>query len=81
MDYFVTFSVDATFSSGLGRLVNDASPNRPNCNCVMRKIKVGEKTYLALYALRDIAVGEELRYDYGVTDLPWRKIRGICISS
>lgn len=42
----------------------------------MRKIKEG-KTYLALYALRDIAIGEELRYDYGVKDLPWRKLKGI----
>ena len=78
---FVTSSVDATFSSGLGRLVNDASPNKPNCNCVMRKIKTETKTYLALYALRDIAIGEELRYDYGVKDLPWCNVKGICISS
>jgi len=47
----------------------------------MRKIKAGAKTYLALYALKDIAIGEELRYDYGVKDLPWRKIKGTCISS
>lgn len=35
--------------------------------------------YLALYARRDIMMGEELRYDYGVKDLPWRKlsIKGI----
>ena len=65
----------------MGRLVNDASANKPNCNCVMRKIKAGAKTYLALYALKDIAIGEELRYDYGVKDLPWRKIKGTCISS
>ena len=78
---FVTSSVDATFSSGLGRLVNDASPNKPNCNCVMRKIKAGTNIYLALYALRDIAVGEELRYDYGVKDLPWRNVKGTYISS
>ncbi|XP_068692866.1 N-lysine methyltransferase KMT5A-B-like [Montipora foliosa] len=68
------FCVDATFSSGLGRLVNDAFPNKPNCNCAMRKIKEGPLIYLALYALRDIMIGEELRYDYGVKDLPWRNL-------
>jgi len=26
--------------------------------------------------LREISVGEELRYDYGVKDLPWRNKRG-----
>ncbi|XP_068746319.1 uncharacterized protein [Montipora capricornis] len=77
------FCVDATFSSGLGRLVNDALPNKANCNCVMRKMKVGSKIHLALYALRDIMIGEELRYDYGVKDLPWRSLRaeGITASS
>ena len=73
---FVTFSVDATFPSGLGRLLNDASPNKPNCNYVMRKIKAETKTYLALYTLRDIAIGEELCYDYGVKDLPWHNLKG-----
>ena len=67
-------SVDATFSSGLGRLVNDAFPNKPNCNCAMRKIKEGPLIYLALYALRDIMIGEELRCDYGVKDLPWHNL-------
>lgn len=67
-------SVDAIFSSGLGRLVNDALPNKANCNCVMRKMKVGSRIHLALYALRDIMIGEELRYDYGVKDLPWRSL-------
>ena len=74
--FLLIFSVDATFSSGLGRLVNDAPSNKVNCNCCMRKIKDGKNIYLALYALREISVGEELRYDYGVKDLPWRKQRG-----
>ena len=72
--FFSSFSVDATFSKGLGRLVNDAPSNKSNS--VMRKVKEGSETYLVLYALRDIKIGEELRYDYGVKDLPWRKIKG-----
>lgn len=76
INIFLKFcSVDATFSSGQGRLVNDALPNKANCNCVMRKMKVGSRIHLALYALRDIIIGEELRYDYGVKDLPWRSLR------
>jgi len=42
----------------------------------MRKVKEASETYLVLYALRDIKIGEELRYDYGVKDLSWRKIKG-----
>ena len=68
------FSVDATFSSGLGRLDNDAPSNKANCS--MKKIKDGKNIYLVLYALREISVGEELRYDYGVKDLPSRNKRG-----
>lgn len=71
--------MDATFSNGLGRLVNDAPLNKSNCNSVIRKVKEGTATYLTLYALRDIEIGEELRYDYGVKDLPWRKLKGKCI--
>ena len=43
----------------------------------MKKIKQGTKIYLALYALKDIAVGEQLYYDYGVQGLPWRNQKGI----
>ena len=46
-------------------------------NCTMRKIKGENKVYLALYALRNIEKGEELRYDYGVKGLPWRQLKGI----
>lgn len=46
---------------------------------MIRKVKEGTATYLTLYALRDIEIGEELRYDYGVKDLPWRKLKGKCI--
>lgn len=58
---FLSFSADATFSKGLGRLVNDAPSNKSICNSVMRKVKKGSETYLVLYALRDIKIGEELR--------------------
>lgn len=64
------FSIDATKPDGrLGRLINDSdSPN-----CVMKKVMVYSLPHLCLFALRDIVSGTELRYDYGVKDLPWRK--------
>ena len=63
-------SIDATLPDGrLGRLVNDSI--KPNC--VMKKLSFNCLPCLCLYALHDIEAGLELRYDYGVKDLPWRK--------
>ncbi|XP_052063070.1 uncharacterized protein LOC127702809 [Mytilus californianus] len=41
----------------------------------MKRIDVDDSPHLALFAVRDIKTGEELRYDYGETSkyLPWRK--------
>ncbi len=76
--YLIIYSVDATFATGLGRLVNDAEAKMANC-----QIKNGQhgKPHLAIYAkkqfmLRDITCGEELRYDYGVKHLHWGKTQG-----
>ncbi|XP_064644632.1 uncharacterized protein LOC135498309 [Lineus longissimus] len=66
-----TMCVDATRDDGsLGRLVNDGVNGSDNCS--MRMVAKEGKPYLALFASRNIGIGEELRYDYGVTDLPWR---------
>ncbi|KAJ8046142.1 hypothetical protein HOLleu_04718 [Holothuria leucospilota] len=44
----------------------------------MRTVKVGGPSpRLCLFARRDIGEGEELRYDYGVDDLPWRQVRSL----
>ena len=57
------FSVDATAESGkLGRLVNHS---RVKYNCVTRVVEVDGQPRLILAAARDIAVNEELLYDYG----------------
>jgi len=45
-------SVDATFTDGLGRMVNKDQPKKSNC--VMKKIKGETKVYLVLCAIRDI---------------------------
>ena len=38
----------------------------------MRKVLVDGVPHLYLFAAKDIEVGEELRYDYGLHHLPWR---------
>ncbi|XP_072049953.1 uncharacterized protein [Amphiura filiformis] len=64
--------IDATPEDGrLGRLVND-DHRKPNCK--MRKCNLKNEPYLCLFALKDIAEGEELTYDYGDPSVPWRKM-------
>ncbi|XP_073329216.1 histone-lysine N-methyltransferase set-1-like [Pagrus major] len=54
----------------LGRLVND-DHIKPNCK--IKTIDVGGMPHLCLFALRDIAPGEEITYNYGDSDWPWRR--------
>ncbi|XP_041930276.1 uncharacterized protein LOC121694270 isoform X7 [Alosa sapidissima] len=62
--------IDAAQEDGsLGRLVNDENI-RPNCK--MKKLIVEGKPHLCLFALRNIIPGEEITYNYGGTDWPWR---------
>ena len=67
--------MDATYSTGLGRLVNDAEARIANCH--IKKIIINGQPHLAIYAKRNLSINEELRYDYGVKDLPWRIQKGI----
>lgn len=73
----VNYCVDATAESGrLGRLINHS---RTKNNCHMRVTEIKDRPYLMLIASRDIAVGEELLYDYGdrnkesLSSHPWLK--------
>ena len=70
LNYF--FSIDATFSKRKGRYVNDAARHEELCNAEIRMLYVNYNPVLALFARRFIHAGEEIRYDYGTTDLPWR---------
>lgn len=69
-DCYLNFSIDATFSSGLGRMVNDLPAKKSNCK--MKKLEVSGRVWLCLFATKNILPNTELRYDYGVKDLPWR---------
>ena len=51
------WTIDGSSRRNLGRYANHAC--RPNCEPVLRKGKI------VLIALRDIAPGEEIAYDYG----------------
>lgn len=64
------FSVDAARDDGsLGRLVND---DHINPNSRMKTIRVDGKPHLCLFATRSICPGEEITYDYGDSEWPWR---------
>ncbi|XP_038047981.1 uncharacterized protein LOC119722062 isoform X3 [Patiria miniata] len=61
------FPVDATKSRGLGRMVNDGCGREINCKAQL------VDDHLCLFATEDLPIGAELRYDYGIPNLPWRK--------
>ncbi|XP_046563531.1 uncharacterized protein LOC124272407 [Haliotis rubra] len=66
--------VDATHSKAVGRFVNDGWKKHEK-NCFLRIVQCENKSYICLFANRDIKRGEEFRFDYGVPKLPWRKKR------
>ncbi|XP_039538947.1 uncharacterized protein LOC120486844 isoform X6 [Pimephales promelas] len=53
----------------LGRIANDSHKN-PNSK--MKTITVDRKPHLCLFAIKDISPGEEIMYNYGDSDWPWR---------
>lgn len=63
-------SIDASKEdSSFGRLVN-CEHRCPNCK--MKRIDVEERPHLCIFALKYIKEGEEVNYDYGGEDCPWR---------
>ncbi|XP_042071389.1 uncharacterized protein LOC102312611, partial [Haplochromis burtoni] len=62
--------VDASQEDGsLGRLVND---NHISPSAKMKILNINGKPHLCLFASRDISPGEEIDYNYGDSDWPWR---------
>nr|XP_055039065.1 uncharacterized protein LOC129426651 [Misgurnus anguillicaudatus] len=62
--------VDASKDDGsLGRLVND---DHVNPNSKMKIITVNRKPHLCLFAVKNISPGDEIMYNYGDSDWPWR---------
>ena len=50
-------------------MVNDAEKGDAKQNCVMKIVEVDNNPHLCIFE-----PGEELRYDYGVPNLPSRKV-------
>lgn len=63
------YSFDATKSEMLGKYVNH-STDSPNAKAKMIKGRI------CLFAIKDLMIGEELRYDYGISNL-WKVIKKI----
>ncbi|XP_060601118.1 N-lysine methyltransferase KMT5A-like [Ruditapes philippinarum] len=61
--------VDATDETGrFGRLVNHG--DKKERNAIMK----GIDGHWLLFAISDIDIGDEILYDYGIEELPWKKI-------
>ncbi|XP_071830278.1 uncharacterized protein [Apostichopus japonicus] len=66
-----TLCIDATHvKKSLGKFVNDEKPQKANCR--MKKIIHNEEVILCLFSTKEINIGDEIRYDYGLKNLPWR---------
>ncbi|XP_077139179.1 uncharacterized protein LOC143804702 [Ranitomeya variabilis] len=62
--------IDAANDDGsFGRLANDEHKS-PNCR--MKTFIHNGKPHLCLFAIRDINPGDEITYNYGNSDWPWR---------
>lgn len=66
------YSIDGSNSTRLGRFVNDLP--RRLANCYTKVVPMNGRPHVLIFAGKDITVGEELRYDYGGGDMPWRKV-------
>ncbi len=65
------YVIDANHAGNIARWINHSC--HPNCEAILYPDKKGRphKDKIRIHALRDIAAGEELCYNYGITlDLP-----------
>jgi len=65
-------SIDATNSSRIARFVND--DQRHKANYYTKAVTFASIPHVLIVAGRDLQPNEELRYDYGVANAPWRKV-------
>ncbi|XP_078322112.1 N-lysine methyltransferase KMT5A-A-like [Crassostrea virginica] len=65
--------IDATNFDRLCKFVNDEESGNFMCNSTMKLKIFNSYPRLCLFANRQINKGEEVRYDYGEKDVPWRK--------
>ena len=65
------FSIDGTKSRCFGHYVNDICPSR--ASAVPKVVAVQSTPHVVFFAKKDIKIGEEIRCDYGVQGLEWRR--------
>ena len=63
----IRFSVDATHHEKLWKYINDS--NGPNAK--MKRLTVSGLAKLCLFALKNITIGQEIRYEYRAANLWW----------
>jgi len=56
-----SFSINATNTTGLGRMVNDSKHG----NCTMKKMDVAGTLHLCLFTVSNVCIGQQLLFDYG----------------
>jgi len=67
---FSSYRIDASVDEGShGRMVND---NLSMGNACVKKIIHGNMPHLCFFAKVSISAGDEITYDYGKGDFPWR---------
>ncbi|XP_052762151.1 uncharacterized protein LOC128204786 [Mya arenaria] len=72
------YCIDASKDTCLACMVNDLDRyTKPNCKMV-NVVDDRHQPRLCLYATEMISKDTELRYDYGVADVPWRKRKDPC---
>ena len=69
-DFILIFSINATYVECLAKYVNN-SPVK-YANCTMKKCDIDGQLRIYLIAKNNIVNKEELQYDSGDKDLPWR---------
>ena len=75
--FMSVYSIDATgCHKRLGRFLNDAP--RKHANARAKVIEIDGIPHIILLATRVININEEIRFDYGVADAPWRMVIICC---
>ena len=70
LDYYC--SIDGTNNNCFGHFLNDICRSKANALC--DKVVIRNIPHVVFYAKTNIQAGDEIRYDYGVAGLEWRKV-------
>jgi len=72
-------SINASNTDRIGKYINDCP--RRFANSIPKGVFALGKPRVLIFALCDIDAGTELRYDYGTSSLPWRRVTAILLYS